>query len=135
MALDDERPPVWVGHIVLRTPELGGTRKFMLQLGMRSIEHGDDFAVLELRGGTHLLLVPAEQDPSGPAPFDLMVDDLDIAHARLRELGLDPSAIEASRLRGLNPIVRNGWAITATPPWEWIQSSAVARGIGRGWAG
>ena len=97
MALDDERPPVWVGHIVLRTPELGGTRKFMLQLGMRSIEHGDDFAVLELRGGTHLLLVPAEQDPSGPAPFDLMVDDLDIAHARLRELGLDPSAIEASR--------------------------------------
>jgi catechol 2,3-dioxygenase-like lactoylglutathione lyase family enzyme len=86
-----ERPGVWVGHVTLPTTNLAATREFMTQLGMRLIEAGDDFAVLELRGGTHLVLLPAKEPPSGSAYFDLMVDDLDATHERLRTLGLAPS--------------------------------------------
>ena len=95
---DDERPQVWVGHVSLRTPDVAATRDFMLQLGMRAIAEGDDFAVLELRGGTHLVLLAAEEPATGTAYFDLMVDDLDATHARLQSLGLDPSPIETGRI-------------------------------------
>jgi catechol 2,3-dioxygenase-like lactoylglutathione lyase family enzyme len=94
----DERPPVWVGHVTLTTPDIPATRRFMEQLGMRPIASGDGFAVLELRGGTHLLLLPAGEAASGDAYFDLMVEDLDATHARLRALGLDPSEIQPGRI-------------------------------------
>jgi catechol 2,3-dioxygenase-like lactoylglutathione lyase family enzyme len=94
----DERPRVWVGHVTLPTPDLPETCDFMVQLGMRPIAQGDDFAVLELRGGTHLLLLASTEPPSGAAYFDLMVDDLDAIHARLQSLGLSPSEIHAGRI-------------------------------------
>jgi len=95
---DDPRPPVWVGHVVLRTPDIPATRAFMAALGMRFIAEGDGFAVLELRGGTHLLLLPAEEAATGAAGFDLMVEDLDATHSRLDAKGLAPSAIERGRV-------------------------------------
>jgi hypothetical protein len=66
----------------------------MLGLGMRPIAQGEGFAVLELRGGTHLVLLPAPEPASGAAYFDLMVEDLDAAHADLRARGFDPSEIQ-----------------------------------------
>jgi catechol 2,3-dioxygenase-like lactoylglutathione lyase family enzyme len=98
VSLADERPRVWVGHITLPTPDLPATRSFMVELGMRPIAEGDDFAVLELRGGTHLVLLPTKEPASGSAYFDLMVDDLEGTHARLRALGLTVSEIEAGRI-------------------------------------
>lgn len=96
----DERPPIWIGHVLLHTPDLGATREFMIELGMRDIAKGDDFAVLELRGGTHLVLLPAEsgETPSGPAPFDLMVPDLDAAYERLRAAGRECSDIATGQV-------------------------------------
>lgn len=93
MTQENLRPPVWVGHIALGTPDLEATRIFMLQIGMREIEHGDQVAILELRGGTHLVLLPSEDAGSGPAPFDLMVEDLEATHRDLEAKGLGPSAI------------------------------------------
>jgi len=62
---------------------------------MRALEIGREIAILELRGGTHLVTFPGDPAPPGsPAPFDLMVDDLDEAHARFAAAGLAPSAIE-----------------------------------------
>ena len=90
----DERPRVWVGHVTLPTPDLPATREFMVQLGMRPIAQGEDFAVLELRGGTHLVLLPSTEAASGAAYFDLMVEDLDAVHAQLRAVGLAPSEIQ-----------------------------------------
>jgi catechol 2,3-dioxygenase-like lactoylglutathione lyase family enzyme len=95
---EDRRPPVWVGHIALNTPDVPGTLDFMKKLGMRPIADGDGFAVLELRGGTHLVLLAAEGRQSGTAGFDLMVDDLEATHAQLSELGLEPSPIERGRI-------------------------------------
>ena len=94
----DERPSVWVGHVALPTPDIPKTRDFMVQLGMRPIADGNDFAVLELRGGTHLVLTPADQPASGPAYFDLMVDDLDAAHEQCKTLGFAPTEIQPGRI-------------------------------------
>lgn len=94
MAPHDERPRVWVGHVTLPTPDLPGTREFMVKLGMRPIAEGDGFAVLELRGGTHLVLLPAAERGSGAAYFDLMVEDLDATRDELARRGFVPSEIQ-----------------------------------------
>ena len=98
MSPKEDRPSVWVGHVALSTVDIPKTRDFMVQLGMRPIVDGDDFAVLELRGGTHLVLTPAEEPASGPAYFDLMVDDLDAAHEQCQELGFAPAEIQSGRI-------------------------------------
>jgi hypothetical protein len=90
----DARPPVWVGHVFLSTDRLAESRAFMLAVGMRPIADGADFAVFELRGGTHLLLLRRDEVQPAQAPFDLMVEDLDAAHRRFAELCLAPSPIE-----------------------------------------
>jgi hypothetical protein len=88
------RPPVWVGHVLLETDRLAETAEFMRQLGMRLIVQRPEVAVLELRGGTHLVLIAKPQVIAGNASFDLMVDDLSETHKRFTELGLAPTAIE-----------------------------------------
>ena len=93
MSNADRRPPVWVGHVLMKTSNIAESNKFMIALGMRPITDGDGFAVLELRGGTHLVLLPAEEELSGSAPFDLMVEDLDETHTDLASRGLSPSEI------------------------------------------
>jgi len=91
----DPRPPVWVGHVALRVADVGPSADYWTQLGLRFITKGDGFAVLELRGGTHLVLLPAEEPvpPGTPAPFDLMVEDVPATHRHFSELGLAPSQI------------------------------------------
>jgi hypothetical protein len=54
--------------------------------------------VLELRGGTHLVLVPGAPPDTAEAPFDLMVEDLDATHGEWKARGLDPSPIERGRI-------------------------------------
>jgi hypothetical protein len=90
----DLRPPVWVGHVVMETDRLPETAEFMRKLGMRPIIQRPEVAVLELRGGTHLVLIAKQNVVAGNAPFDLMVDDLYETHKRFTELGLMPTAIE-----------------------------------------
>ncbi len=58
---------------------------------MREVERDDNFAIFELRGGTHLLLFPGEAVTE--ASFDLMVDDLEATHKRLADAGLDVAPI------------------------------------------
>jgi hypothetical protein len=66
-----------------------------LKLGCRPIADLDGISILELRGGTHLILRQTESAiPAGArAPFDLMVDDIDAFHKRCSELGLSPSEV------------------------------------------
>lgn len=65
---------------------------------MREIERNANVAVLELRGGTHLVLVPGSPPAGTDAPFDLMVDDLEATHHEWSARGLDPSPIEHGRI-------------------------------------
>src|SRR5690349_20257685 len=92
MNVDDDRPPLWVGHVTMSVSDPSRAHDYYVGLGMRSVLRGDDFAITELRGGTHLVLQAGETEP-GDAPFDLMVDDLGATHARFCEAGLVVSDI------------------------------------------
>ncbi len=95
---NDERPPVWIGHAgPLVVPDLKRGIEFYESLGLRHIHGNDELAALQLRGGTHLvLLASADAAAAGEAPFDLMVDDLDALHGQADRAGLAPSPIERS---------------------------------------
>ena len=90
------RPSVWIGHTVLTVRDVERSADYWRDLGLREVERSQDVAVLELRGGTHLLLLPGSPDAGG-APFDLMVEDLDATHAKWTAQGLDPSPIESGQ--------------------------------------
>jgi catechol 2,3-dioxygenase-like lactoylglutathione lyase family enzyme len=95
----DERPALWVGHVVLATHDVLRSSTFYLDLGLRQVHEphpADDIAELELRGGTHLVLVlDADARTDGrTAPFDLMADDLDALHDAMEARGIEVSAIE-----------------------------------------
>jgi catechol 2,3-dioxygenase-like lactoylglutathione lyase family enzyme len=92
------RPPVWVGHVVLSVSDIGRSADYWTGVGMREVERNASVAVLELRGGTHLVLVPGTPASDGDASFDLMVDDLEAAHADWVARGFDPSPIERGRI-------------------------------------
>ena len=94
MSEQELRPHVWVGHVLLETDRLAETAEFMRKLGLRPIIQRPQVAVLELRGGTHLVLLAKPEVIAGNAPFDLMVEDLSETHKRFTELGLAPTAIE-----------------------------------------
>jgi rhodanese-related sulfurtransferase/catechol 2,3-dioxygenase-like lactoylglutathione lyase family enzyme len=91
----DARPPVWIGHALLAVPDIAASSTFFERLGLRLVEAHDRVAILELRGGTHLILVPSDKSTKAHAraPFDLMVDDVDATHAALTAAGLEPSAL------------------------------------------
>lgn len=94
MGNEDLRPPVWVGHVVLETDRLAESTAFMRKIGMRSVVERPEVAVLELRGGTHLVLIAKPAITPRDAPFDLMVEDLRSTHELFTELGLEPTPIE-----------------------------------------
>ena len=94
----EERPPVWVGHVAMHTTLIAESSEFMQLVGMRMIASGDEFAVLEMRGGTHLVLTTDPESSLVKGSFDLMVDDLDATHASFTELGFAPGAIERGQI-------------------------------------
>ncbi|MGQ0826026.1 MAG: VOC family protein [Actinomycetota bacterium] len=96
--MSDERPPVWVGHLVLPATNLEESYAFWTAVGMRPIEQNDKVAILELRGGTHLILTAeTEPPPATGVPFDLMVEDIHATHTEWDDLGLGPGPIEQGR--------------------------------------
>ena len=98
MEPSDGRPPVWIGHMIMKTDRVAESNAFMVSLGLRPIVQEGGFAVLELRGGTHLVLLGSEDALDEKVPFDLMVDDIDATHDRLRELGHAPSEIADGKI-------------------------------------
>ncbi|HUB15041.1 MAG TPA: NAD(P)-binding domain-containing protein [Acetobacteraceae bacterium] len=111
----DQRPPVAIGHVSLHVTDIGAASHWLATVGLRPIVSGSDLAVLELRGGTHLVVVPAGQppEPRTKAPFDLMFDDIDATHRIFAERGLSPSPIRRGRIHDSFEIVGpDGWMFT-----------------------
>ncbi len=96
----DQRPPVAVGHVRLNVVDVGAAARWLETVGLRPIVTRDDLAVLELRGGTHVVVRQVEQMPAPGtgAPFDLMVDDVDETHRDYAGKGLSPSPIRRGRI-------------------------------------
>ena len=92
----DGRPPIWAGHLgPLVVSDLDEAVDFYRRLGFRPATRRDDLVALEMRGGTHLVLLNGEAEPPGlEAPFDLMVDDLPAFRASITSAGIDAGPIE-----------------------------------------
>ena len=113
----NERPPVAIGHVSLPVSDVATSTKYFLILGLRSIHEAGNFTVLELRGGTHLILSTADENitPRAKAPFDLMVDDVEFARKKYDELGMAPSAIKNGRIHsGFTIVDPSGYEISIT---------------------
>ena len=96
----DQRPPVAVGHVRLPTTDVARTARWLVSVGLRPIFEDADLAVLEFRGGTHVVVRNAEEAPKAgaAAPFDLMVDDIEAARRDYMAKGLGPSDISRGRI-------------------------------------
>lgn len=94
MESSEERPPVWTGHVVAYAHDPERTAAFYEEIGMRPVAAFPDFAVLELRGGTHLVVRRAEDHVGSPLEWDLMVEDLAATHAAWEAAGHEVGAIE-----------------------------------------
>ena len=94
----EQKPGVWVGHISLETDQLEASTEFMEKIGVRLLGQPGKYAVMELRGGTHLILIGKDKITPQLAPFDLMVEDLEASHQQFTHLGLQPSPIEKGRI-------------------------------------
>src|SRR6202011_3017284 len=95
----DQRPPVAVGHVRLNVSDVGAASRWLETVGLRPIVTRAELAVLELRGGTHVVVRQTHEPPvpGTGAPFDLMVDDIDATHRDYAEKGLSPSPIRRGR--------------------------------------
>jgi len=89
-----------VGHVRLPATDVTAAERWLQSVGLRPIFADDSLAVLELRGGTHVVVRKAEQPPAtgSTAPFDLMVDDIEAARRDYAAKGLGPSEIGRGRI-------------------------------------
>jgi hypothetical protein len=96
----EKRPPVAIGHVRFRTSDVPAAAEWLTAAGLRSIARSRNFAVLELRGGTHLVVSKVAKPPKKgtEAPFDLMVDDVDAMHRAYSRKGWKPSRIRRGRI-------------------------------------
>jgi len=96
----DRRPPVAVGHVFFAATDVAAAGSWFAAAGLRPIADGDGYAVLELRGGTHLVVTERARKPrkGTAAPFDLMVDDIDAARRDYVARGLKPSPIRRGNI-------------------------------------
>jgi catechol 2,3-dioxygenase-like lactoylglutathione lyase family enzyme len=109
------KPPVGLGHMALTVADVEASHRFYTSLGLRVIGKADDMSILELRGGTHLLLfqrgaasadVESPFDGAAPGVIDLMMiegrtlEDLDAYRAALIAGGVQPDPISDKRYFG-----------------------------------
>ena len=97
-----ERPSIAIGHVTLRVTDVSRSVEFYKALGLRAIVEQEGLAILELRGGTHLLLFKTKGGPRRRAirTFDFMADDADALRDELASRGIDAGEVRADRLSG-----------------------------------
>lgn len=113
----DKRPPVAVGHVSLHVKDVPTASAFMQVLGLRSVFEKDNFAVLELRGGTHLILNKSRKKitEGAVAPVDLMVDDVHAMRDYCKSKKLKPSKITTGSVHSSFYVPGpDGWSIKIT---------------------
>ncbi len=115
----DERPLLAVAHISVDASNLKNASDYYVKLGMRAVHLGETISVLELRGGTHLVVRPTDQTivPGTKAPFDLMVDDLESVRKQWGAEGLAPSDVKSGQIHNSFRITDpSGYEITIFSP-------------------
>ena len=87
----DPRPRFGIGHMAITATDVDTMTNFYTAIGMRAVVNMGRMSIVELRGGTHLIIQSGEP---GVANLDLIVDDIDETRAVLAAQGASPSVIE-----------------------------------------
>ena len=87
----DLRPRFGIGHVVITASDVDALTNFYRTIGMRLVVNMGRMSIVELRGGTHLIIQSGE---AGGASLDLIVDDIDETRAVLQAEGASPSTIK-----------------------------------------
>ena len=85
-----ERPRFAIGHVSMTSADVERLARFYVDIGMREVMVTERMAILELLGGTHIVI--AHGAPGGQG-MDLIVDDVADAHAVLEAAGASPDEI------------------------------------------
>lgn len=86
----DPRPRFSICHVQLTAADPKRLGDFYAAVGMRLVAQMERMSILELRGGTHLVIFGGE---AGVSKLDLMVDDLDDIHELLNQMAANPGPI------------------------------------------
>lgn len=114
---ENNRPHAAIGHIWMNVADVEAATEYFVSLGLRYITQNENVGILELRGGTHLVLRSVDEDVASArdAPFDLMVDDVDETHSNYADNGFDVSELETGRVhRWFELTTPDGYVITVT---------------------
>ena len=88
---EDLRPRFGIGHVAITATDVDTMTDFYTAIGMRLVVNMGRMSIVELRGGTHLII---QSGAAGVASLDLIVDDIDETRAVLEAQGASPSAIQ-----------------------------------------
>ena len=101
---EDLRPRFGIGHVAITATDVDTMTDFYTAIGMRLVVNMGRMSIVELRGGTHLIIQSGE---AGVASLDLIVDDIDETRVVLEAQGASPSAIQRGnphdRFRATDP--------------------------------
>jgi len=92
MITEHEVPRLAIGHLRLESGNVPATVRFFDDLGARVVMSREAFAIVELRGGTHVIIAGIAGRPGSPG-FDLMVDDVPTLRDGFERQGYRPSEI------------------------------------------
>ncbi len=93
-------PSVAIGHVILKASDLKRSLQFYRTLGLRSVYEGPHMAILEMRGGTHLMLFRGKPKPGPIRTFDFMVDRIRAYRDALKKVGIGGSRIRHDHVSG-----------------------------------
>ena len=85
-----DRPRFAIGHLGLSAENIERLTGFYVEIGMRPVASFGHMAIIELRGGTHIVISAGE---AGGQQLDLIVDDIDETHTIVAAAGGSPSEI------------------------------------------
>lgn len=87
----DQRPRFGIGHVSLPAENIAAMTDFYAGIGMRLVVNMGRMSILELRGGTHIIIHSGD---AGSSTLDLIVDDIDETHRVFAAADAGPSSIE-----------------------------------------
>jgi hypothetical protein len=93
-----ERPPVWVGHVSIKSRDVDATTTVLETIGLREIFLREGISIFELRGGTHIIVQQDDSHKPAEVHFDLMVENIDEAHKTYVTAGLDVGTIARGKI-------------------------------------
>lgn len=90
----DPRPAAAVGHVFLMARDANAAAERLRRVGVRVLVSGPGMAILELRGGTHIVVrEDTRLSDAYRAEFDLMFDRADDAAAVFQQAGFEVGPI------------------------------------------